>query len=257
MKEMKGIHTTLAAMGRAMKSEAPNYQRPIAAYKIFDWASIGAVVIESDGDGPTRVEYLGHHFTRRSGGGKFGQAIWFSRPMGKNEDGSNKYARLITFKDYSEAEELDGRIDMDDEPKNSEPPATNGRSTQSQSRINRPSAPATPAIPPPAAPKTPIPQKDWELDALTSTDPLIFDTAVFHVITWFKNAVQVTTARESMFGQWVGAHAPAYLAGLKTYAEKRDELESGGQPATTAHKQAKADACNRYRRELQAAGIMQ
>lgn len=261
--EMRGIHTTLAAMGRAMKSEAPNYQRPLSAYRIFDWASIGAVVLDSDAVGPSRVEYLGHHFTRRNGAGKFGEAIWFSRPQGKNEDGSNKYARLITFKDYSEAEELDGRIEMD-EPK-SQPASVaatpGGRSTQPISRINRPAAPVTPTAPPapptPPAASDPIPQKDWELDAMTSTDPLIFDTAVVHVITWFKDATQVATARESMFGQWVTAHAPAYLAGLKTYAKKRDELQANGQPVSTAHKQAKVDAGNHYRRELQAAGMVQ
>lgn len=262
--ELRGIHTTLAAMGRAMKSEAPNYQRPLSAYRIFDWASIGAVVLDGDAGGPSRVEYLGHHFTRRNGAGKFGEAIWFSRPQGKNEDGSNKYARLITFKDYSEAEELDGRIEMsDEEPKTKQ---SNGRSAQPVSRINRPAVPPTTPPPPPAKPATtttplaapdPIPQKDWELDAMTSTDPLIFDTAVVHVISWFKDATQVATARESMFGQWVAAHAPAYLAGLKTYAKKRDELQANGHPVKDAHKQAKVDAGNHYRRELQAAGMVQ
>lgn len=160
-----------------------------------------------------------------------------------------RFGDVVRVKDSPTLPAQNGRI-------SAPPPAQNG---QPVSRINRPAAPAAQPATPPAAPKSnnPIPPKDWELDALTSTDPLMFDTAVVHVITWFKDATQVTTARETMFGAWVGARAPAYLAGLKTYARKRDELESDGQPATAAHKQAKTEAGNHYRRELQAAGMVQ
>lgn len=102
--EMKGLRAQVTALQRRLMDDAPNYQRPLAAFGAFDWSSIGAAVTETDGSGPSRLEYGGHIFTRRNGRGKFGEAIWFSRPQGKNEDGSTAYARLITFKNYSDAE---------------------------------------------------------------------------------------------------------------------------------------------------------
>jgi hypothetical protein len=38
---------------------------------------------------------------RRSPANKFGEAIWFSRCTGKDENGENKYEKLITFKPTS------------------------------------------------------------------------------------------------------------------------------------------------------------
>jgi hypothetical protein len=147
MYKLDSIHTALSAIGRAMRSEAPNYQRPLAAYAAFDWSSIDAVIIDSDSSGPTRVEYLGHIFTRRNGTGKFGQAIWFSRPQGKNEDGSNKYARLVTFKDYSEAEGLDSRLEdaLDDTPPSPpSPPAKTSGNGNCRVPHNPPPPPSQP-----------------------------------------------------------------------------------------------------------------
>jgi hypothetical protein len=82
---------------------APNYQRPLGDYRDFDWASIGAVVLKEDADGATDVEWNGQVFTRRSPQNRFGAAIWFSRCVGKDAEGNNKYARLITFKTPSES----------------------------------------------------------------------------------------------------------------------------------------------------------
>lgn len=88
----------------------PNYTFPLAAYAAFDWASIGAEVTGRDRDGVTRVDWFGRTFTRRGGDGKFGKAIWFSRYTGETESGQKTYARLITFKDYSEAESLPEKV---------------------------------------------------------------------------------------------------------------------------------------------------
>jgi hypothetical protein len=82
---------------------APNYQRPLGEYRDFDWASIGAVVLKEDADGATDVEWNGQVFTRRSPQNRFGAAIWFSRCVGKDAEGNNKYVRLITFKTPSES----------------------------------------------------------------------------------------------------------------------------------------------------------
>lgn len=82
---------------------APNYQRPLGEYRDFDWGSIGAVVLNEDADGVTDVEWNGQIFTRRSPQNRFAAAIWFSRCVGKDADGANKYVRLITFKTPSES----------------------------------------------------------------------------------------------------------------------------------------------------------
>lgn len=85
---------------------APNYRKPYDDFKAFEWATIGAVITNKDGDGVSAVEWNGYDFTRRAGVGKYGKAIWFSRPTGKDAEGNNLYVRLITFKDYTEAEPL-------------------------------------------------------------------------------------------------------------------------------------------------------
>lgn len=84
---------------RAVASQhPPNWKRPLNAYK-NEWVkAIGATAIASDQYGPAIVSWCGHTYTRRCGQNKtYGAAIWFSRATGKKEDGSNIYARLITF----------------------------------------------------------------------------------------------------------------------------------------------------------------
>jgi hypothetical protein len=85
----------------------PNWQRPLKAYKNFDWAKIGATAIAQDAYGATKVAWCGHVYTRRSGENKkFGAAIWFSRANGKGEGDENTYLKLISFRDGAEAEPL-------------------------------------------------------------------------------------------------------------------------------------------------------
>jgi len=85
---------------------APNFAKPIETYKNFDFETIGATVKATDGSGAIALEWGGYTWTRRSPQNKFSEAIWFSRPLGKAEDGSVKYARLITFRKFNEAEPL-------------------------------------------------------------------------------------------------------------------------------------------------------
>jgi len=85
---------------------APNYQRALSEYPGFDWSSIGATVLKEDSDGASIVEWNGRTFTRRSANNKYPEAVWFSRPAGKDADGKIRYPRLVTFKRPSEAEPI-------------------------------------------------------------------------------------------------------------------------------------------------------
>jgi hypothetical protein len=76
------------------------------SYDGFDWSSIGAGVLKEDEDGVSSVEWNGQVFTRRSPNNRFDAAIWFSRCVGKDSDGNNRYVRLISFKVASDAEPI-------------------------------------------------------------------------------------------------------------------------------------------------------
>ena len=91
---------------------APNFVRPLADYADFDYSAIGAVVKQYDGNGPTELDWGGYSWTRRSPQNKFGEAIWFSRSIGKDATtGDVKFARLITFKKFSGAEPLPRKVE--------------------------------------------------------------------------------------------------------------------------------------------------
>ncbi|PZV13450.1 MAG: hypothetical protein DCF22_10770 [Leptolyngbya sp.] len=89
---------------------APNYQKTLEEFRGFDWATIGASVVQSDPSGAAIVEWDGQQFTRRSPTNKFGEAIWFSRSVGKDDDGNTRYERLITFKKAGEVEPIPDRV---------------------------------------------------------------------------------------------------------------------------------------------------
>ncbi len=87
----------------------PNYRKNLAEFRNFDWSQIGAEIVKSDADGVSAVEWNGRLFTRRSPSNKFDTAIWFSRCVGKDDAGNNRYEKLITFKNNGDAEELSGK----------------------------------------------------------------------------------------------------------------------------------------------------
>src|SRR5689334_6949166 len=91
------IADALERMAPAMP-KAPNYQYPIEAFPNFDWESINAVVEKQDQYGVAVVAWGGQVWVRRSPANKYGGAIWFSRAVGKDEEGKTFYERLITFK---------------------------------------------------------------------------------------------------------------------------------------------------------------
>jgi len=90
------IRQSLALIAGAMAS-APDIREPIQNYSTFDWSSIGAEVLRNDQDGPSVVRWNGKIFKRRSPSNKFAPSIWFSRCVGKAEDGANLYETLISF----------------------------------------------------------------------------------------------------------------------------------------------------------------
>lgn len=101
-----GIEASLSQIVSA-QNPSPNYTRHINEFLTFDWLTINARVTETDDDGPAVVEWQNKLFKRRAGNPTFGENIvYFSRAVGKDDSGQNRYERLITFKEMGEAREL-------------------------------------------------------------------------------------------------------------------------------------------------------
>lgn len=206
----------LTQLVAANQMTEPNYRRPMAQYRTFDWTGIGAVVVEADNYGPTIVEWGGHQWLRRNASDrKFGTAVWFSRHAG----GSGYYT-LIKFVEKLEVEAMDGRI---------------------AERIGDVPAPA----PQPQAGV--VIEKDWYADAVTSTDELIFDTAVLrHRSNYFGDAEQVKRAREHICGQWNPAKAKVAADALVCYADAILKYREAGSVSAEDSKTAVAKAKRVY-----------
>ncbi len=97
------------AAGDIDPDDAPDIEMPLERFHNFDWSQVGAQILAEDEFGPAIVSYGGKAFKRRAPDNAYGAAIWFSRAVGKNEDGTNKYVRLITFKPLSDKVEPMGR----------------------------------------------------------------------------------------------------------------------------------------------------
>src|SRR5215510_759351 len=102
---LQGVESYLRQIA-VSSNPAPNYQRLLSEYPMFDWVLIGAIVLNRDGDGVTAVEWNGQVFMRRSSSNKFAEAVWFSRHLGQDSDGNKRYARLISFRALSDAEPI-------------------------------------------------------------------------------------------------------------------------------------------------------
>lgn len=102
------ITAILAQMAQSLQQIAmamtPNSEisKPISEYLTFDWPSIGAKVLREDEDGPSIVEWNGQVYKRRAPDNQFGACIWFSRCIGKDGDGKNKYESLICFSEIKD-----------------------------------------------------------------------------------------------------------------------------------------------------------
>lgn len=90
------------------------------------------------------------------------------------------------------------------------------------------------------------PDTDWEVEAATATDPLLFDTAIARAYPWYQSADKVEKFRLVLWPEdWDPGHAPAYTVALAEYARQRQ--------AGREHAAAKVEALNRYSRQLAAA----
>lgn len=105
-RQVQALEGIEVALKRMMPTNylAPNWQYPLEDYASFNWENIEAVVVSTDRWGATVVNWRGQQFVRRSPDNKFGEAIWFSRSAGKDENGENKYEKLISFKPLSKVE---------------------------------------------------------------------------------------------------------------------------------------------------------
>jgi hypothetical protein len=158
---LKQLTRLADAADRMIASTSPNFKRSLPEFAGFDWASISATVIQSDEYGPSSVEHAGKLYTRRSPQNKFGEAVWFSRADGKDENGETKYVRLITFAKTAEAEPLPNRTAnaIASGPTGPRQPQSNGsRPASPQANTPRPAPQSNgskPAATPPPAPEEP------------------------------------------------------------------------------------------------------
>lgn len=104
----------LAVLGRiANVLEAPRESAhddtlvfPLGDYKAFDWAKIGATVIQSDEFGVSVIRAGNGRMATRRTNEKFGTEIWFSYAIGKNADDTPKYQRVIEFREIKPPEPI-------------------------------------------------------------------------------------------------------------------------------------------------------
>ena len=95
MLALESIAASLQTMAGAQQKGA-RHTRPIAQFKTFDWSTINAAVDKSDRYGAAVVTCGGQIYTRKSKP-EFGDDVWFSRSLGKGEDGRSQYDVLIKF----------------------------------------------------------------------------------------------------------------------------------------------------------------
>lgn len=83
-------------------STPPNYKALLENFNQYDWSSIGAEVETTDSYGVASVIWKGDRYKRRSPDNAYGAIIYFSRCIGKSEEGTNQYEKLVTFEPYKD-----------------------------------------------------------------------------------------------------------------------------------------------------------
>jgi hypothetical protein len=140
--ELHGIRMAVEAMA-SVQAPAPNIMRQMADWKkareILE--SMGAEVVSSDKSGPTRAQYQGRIYVRRSAHDEDGErsdAIWFSTVLGGNvKEGNVKWGRLLTFRDRKTDMLPNGAKKLKvDAP---EPKQVAGRNPQDATPVDKPS----------------------------------------------------------------------------------------------------------------------
>jgi hypothetical protein len=85
----------IALEGMKPEKPAPNYKKDLKNFPDFNWEQIGAQVEKKDQYGAATVLWNAQRYVRRSPENAYGTAIFFTRCVGKDETGKNKYERLI------------------------------------------------------------------------------------------------------------------------------------------------------------------
>ena len=87
--------TEALSQGQQRKTSSPaKFIKPIDEFPNFDWGSIGAKIEYRDSDRIVAgVSYRGATYERKSKHGDF----WFSRNIGKDDEGNPIYETLIKF----------------------------------------------------------------------------------------------------------------------------------------------------------------
>jgi hypothetical protein len=143
VKETNRIANALEAIA-SVQAPAPAITRPMA-----DWSnargileSLGAEIIASDRSGPTRAQYQGRIYVRRSAhdeDGEKGDAIWFSSVLSGNvKDGNVKWGRLLTFRDRKTDALPNGAKKLKVEAPEQKPRAEQTISSQSKTETSHP-----------------------------------------------------------------------------------------------------------------------
>jgi hypothetical protein len=236
---LAAIAKQLDIITRHILPVAPNYRYPLKKYWQFNWDGIDASVLRRDEEGPTLVKWGNYTWKRRSGAGKFGKAVWFSRPDGKDENGDTRYRRLVTFKDWSDPEPMDERAANERAAQtDSQTQATQVTNAVTVSRTpsvanngngNRANYSTTQTV---SAPVSSL-SEDWESYARQTDDPVLFDQCFFNANPQWNNFGMVTRVRDligditQLGGNLMYDALAAYAAEFPSQRKQYD--------ATTAH----------------------
>ncbi len=87
----------------------PSHRASIAEFPVYDWAAIGARVVQADEDGPTHVQAHGRIWARRASA-KNGPEVWFSASLGGDESGRADWHTLIKFSRLYEPDRLPRQV---------------------------------------------------------------------------------------------------------------------------------------------------
>ena len=234
--KLETITTLLKQMLRQNAPHAPNYRHPLSTYWTFDWHSIGAEIIRRDKKGATQVLWGGYLWMRRNDNGrKYGDAIWFSRADGRNDNGDLNYIRLITFKDAAEPEPV--RVKQPEPAKHGRQPTgllTNDNSAEMQRNGTAPTQTAVTVTSKSAA---------WQAQLAAITTLAELDAAIYRADPdWWLALANVTKARRRIAAP-VGTELPLVADALLALKQQYPiALAAEGATRTSAMEQAVAVA---------------
>ena len=90
--ELKALHASIKS-----NQPAPRLEFHLDDLPNFPWDAIGAVPAQRDKHGISQIWWGGRQFFRRSPDNRYTEAIFFSRSLGKEENGKPQYEWLIRF----------------------------------------------------------------------------------------------------------------------------------------------------------------